>query len=78
MPYLDEALRYVPNLTVQHVFRAGGGGGSNQLDYSVFSVAVFTLGLILVVELIRHKLDMSATGKPFFKTVLEGVYGERK
>ena len=48
------------------------------LDYTVLSVAVITLGLILVVELIRHRLDVAATGRPFFKTVLEGVYRECK
>lgn len=74
---LGEALRYVPSLTLQHVFRAGGGG-NDELDYSVLSVAVATLGLILCVELFRHNLDHRAIGKPFFKTVLEGMYGERK
>jgi len=32
--------------------------------------------LILCVELIRHSLDRKAVGRPFFKTVLEGVYRE--
>lgn len=48
------------------------------IDYTVLSVAVATLGLILVVELIRHKLDSLAQGRPFFKTVLEGVNSECK
>jgi hypothetical protein len=48
------------------------------LDYSVLSVAVMTLGLILCVELFRHHLDQGAMGRPFFKTVLEGVYSECK
>lgn len=47
-------------------------------DYTVLNVAVVTLGLILVVELVRHRLDIAATGRPFFRTVLEGVYRERK
>ena len=52
--------------------------GASQKDYTVLSVAVLTLGLILVVELIRHQVDHAATGRFFFKTVLDGVYRERK
>lgn len=54
------------------------GGDVSKLDYSVISVGVTTLGLILAVELVRHKLDLKAIGRPFFKTVLEGVYRECK
>ena len=53
-----------------------GGGNEEPLDYSVVSVGVMTLGLLLLVEVIRHRLDHSAMGRPFFKTVLEGVYSE--
>lgn len=60
------------------VSRALAGAEAAPLDYTVLSVAVITLGLILVVELIRHRLDVAATGRPFFKTVLEGVYRECK
>jgi hypothetical protein len=49
-----------------------------RIDYSVLSVGVMTLGLIMVVELFRHRLDSSANGRPFFKAVLEGVYTECK
>ena len=56
------------------LFRSGGE--ENKLDYSVISVGVTTLGLILAVEFVRHKLDLKAIGRPFFKTVLEGVYRE--
>lgn len=66
----------IPEYELTHVFRAGGG--PNPKDYTVLSVAVTTLGLILVVELIRHKLDHAATGRVFFKTVLDGVYRECK
>ena len=48
------------------------------LDYSVLSVGVMTLGLILFVEVSRHTLDHAAHHKPFFKTVLEMVYSECK
>jgi len=58
-----------------------GGGGYKakdavRIDYSVLSVAVMTLGLIMIVELARHKLDHVAHHKPFLKAVLEGVYEE--
>ena len=48
------------------------------VDYSVLSVGVMTLGLILIVEVLRHRIDHAAVGKPFFKTVLDGVYSECK
>lgn len=48
------------------------------LDYSVLSVAVMTLGLILFVEVLRHKLDHEAAHRPFFKVVLEATYSECK
>ena len=48
------------------------------IDYSVLSVGVLTLGLVLFVEIVRHHIDHKAEGKPFFKTVLDGVYSECK
>ena len=76
---LRDRLSLLPQITYQHVFRAAGAdAGSAMLDFSILSVAVMTLGLILLVELGRHKLDVNATGRPFFKTVLEGVYRECK
>ena len=48
------------------------------LDYSVLSVAVMTLALILLVEVIRHRLDHEAKHRPFFKVVLETTYSECK
>jgi hypothetical protein len=47
-----------------------------QIDYSVLAVLVMTLGLILVVEVARHRLDYAAKNRPFFKNVLDGVYTE--
>ncbi len=46
------------------------------LDYSVLSVGVMTLGLILCVEVLRHKLDHIASHRPFFKVVLDATYSE--
>jgi hypothetical protein len=77
MPWLDDAVTDLP----QQLWRRAAAGGdeySDQLDYTVLSVAVITLGLILIVELIRHRFDVAATGRPFFKSVLEGVYRECK
>jgi hypothetical protein len=59
-------------------FLAATGEEEEPLDYTVVSVAVVTLGLLLGVEMIRHRLDQSAHNRPFFKTVLEGVYSECK
>jgi hypothetical protein len=47
-------------------------------DYSVLSVSVMTLALILIVEILRHRLDCLALGRPLFSAVLEGVYRECK
>ena len=44
--------------------------------YGALSVAILTLGLILCVEEFRHRLDHSAVGRPFFQSVLDGVYRE--
>jgi hypothetical protein len=54
------------------------GDGPSRIDYSVLSVAVMTLGLIMMVEVGRHRLDHAAMGRPFFTAVLEGVYAECK
>ena len=76
---LNERLSLLPKLAYEHVYRAAGKSDANdELDYSTLSVAVTTLGLILLVELIRHKLEVNAVGRPFFSTVLEGVYRECK
>lgn len=56
-------------------FLAGESAG---LDYSVISVVILTLGIVLVVEVLRHQLDVKASGNPFFKTVLELMYRERE
>ena len=56
----------------------GYGKEEEELDYTVLSVAVLTLGLILLVEVVRHRLDHEAKHRPFFKVVLETTYSERK
>jgi hypothetical protein len=34
------------------------------------------LVIVLVVEVLRHQLDVAASGNPFFQTVLELMYRE--
>lgn len=46
------------------------------IDYTVLSIAVQTLALILFVEIVKHKLDHFAHGRPFFGTVLHSMYAE--
>lgn len=46
--------------------------------YGAMSVAVVTLGLVIVIEAILHRIDMSASGKPFYQAVLDAVYRECK
>ncbi|GAX10661.1 hypothetical protein FisN_14Lh170 [Fistulifera solaris] len=46
------------------------------VEYGALSVGVMTLGLILLVEVLRHKIDHEAHGRPFFQAVLSGVYSE--
>jgi hypothetical protein len=50
--------------------------GPIPLDYSVLSVGVLTLALILFVEVCRHALDHAAHHRPFFKAVLQMLYSE--
>ena len=59
-------------------YLAGGNYGKEEdsIDYSVLAVGVSTLAMLLLVELIRHRLDHAAKGRPFFKRVLDGVYSE--
>jgi hypothetical protein len=49
-------------------YLAGGNEEPARIDYSVLSVGVVTVGLILVVELLRHRIDHAACrGSPFFQ-----------
>jgi len=51
-------------------------GGAPTVDYSVISILIITLGVVLAVEVLRHQLDVAASGHPFFHTVLELMYRE--
>jgi hypothetical protein len=55
---------------------SGKEKGPVPLDYSVLSIAILSLGLILFVEISRHTIDHAAHGRPFFKAVLLMVYSE--
>jgi len=51
-------------------------GDGLSIDYTVFAMAVVTMGLLLIVAIIRHKIDHMARGKEYFENVLEAVYHE--
>jgi hypothetical protein len=59
-------------------FLSASTDGPSRIDYSVLSVTVMTLGLVMMVEVFRHRMDHAAMGRPFFTAVLEGVYAECK
>lgn len=52
--------------------------GSTVIDYTVFGMAVITIGLLMVVGAVRYFIDAMAKGRFFFENVLEAVYHERK
>jgi hypothetical protein len=54
------------------------GKEEEPLDYSVLSVGVMTLGLLLFVEIGRHQLDHWAVGRPLFIAILAEVNSECK
>lgn len=47
-------------------------------DYTVFGMAILTLGLLMIVGALRYFIDAMAHGKFFFENVLEAVYHECK
>ena len=48
------------------------------VDYAVVGVIVITLGLVLVIEVLRQKLDAATSGHSFSKVVVELMYRECK
>jgi hypothetical protein len=63
--------------TLDHLVRNLAGEYAD-IDYSILSVVVLTLGLILVVEICRHQLDEVAKTRTFLHAVLGSVYQECK
>ena len=55
---------------------SSSSSSSPKYDYSVLAVALITMGLIVPVEIVRHKIDHRAVGRPFAKTVLDFLYSE--
>jgi hypothetical protein len=51
-------------------------GDYQRPDYSVLSVTVMTLGLIIMVEFVKHKMDHMAHGRRYFTAVLQTFYAE--
>ena len=54
------------------------GGEKPTVDYSVISILVVTLALVLAIEVFRHQLDVAASGNQLFHKVLELMYRERE
>ena len=52
--------------------------GTPTVDYAGISVVVITLAIVLAVEVLRHQLDVAASGNAFFHEVLELMYRERE
>ena len=50
----------------------------DNFSYGAMSVAILTLGLVIIVEFVLHTIDHSAIGKPFYQAVLDAVYRECK
>ena len=48
------------------------------VDYAVVGVIVITLGLVLVIEVLRQKLDAATSEHSFSKVVVELMYRECK
>jgi hypothetical protein len=63
---------------IYHRSLAGGGGEAIEIDYTIFATAVMTMGLLLIVEVIRHRIDKIVEGNDFFETMLSTVYHECK
>lgn len=57
---------------------AAGEGEPAPVDYAVVGVIVITLGLILVIEVLRQQLDAATSGHSFSKVVVELMYRECK
>ena len=73
----DNSSSYFPHhQNEQHRFLAPDGLRVPTVDYAVISVVVITLALVLFIEVMRHQLDVAASGNPFFQHVLELMYRE--
>ena len=59
-----------------YMYSESSYSSSPKYDYSVLAVALITMGLIVPVEIVRHKIDHRAVGRPFAKTVLDFLYSE--
>lgn len=53
-------------------------GGEVKIDYTVFGMVLFTMVLLFIVGVLRHKIDHWAKGNTFCETVLEACYHECK
>lgn len=49
---------------------------SPSIDFTVLSMAVVTLSMLMIVAVLRHNIDKIAKGRDIFENVLEAVYHE--
>ena len=54
------------------------GGDPLVVDFTVLAMAVVTMVLLMIVAVVRHKIDQLAKGREIFVSVLEAVYHECK
>jgi hypothetical protein len=64
--------------TEEETTKGSYGYEYESIDFTVLSVVVATLGLVLCVELVRHKIDHLAKGRPFFTELITCVNSECK
>lgn len=70
---LSEVLKNYDNFTA---FEGRDLAEAISVDYTVFGMAILTLGLLMIVGAVRYFIDAMAEGKFFFENVLEAVYHE--
>lgn len=56
--------------------RLGGGGDPLVIDFTILSMVIVALAMLMIVETIRHYVDSLAHKTVFFGQVLEMVYRE--
>lgn len=61
-----------------HPHRDLAKAGPIVVDFTALAMAVVAMSLLMIVAILRHKIDHLARGKEFFENVLEAAYHECK
>jgi hypothetical protein len=69
---------YLNETTIDKYGDSGCAKDYPTYDYTVLSVAIMTLSLLLIVEIALHNLDHLAEGHRFTQAVLTSLYRERE